>query len=214
MKIILNEKKYTNNQITTVIENKVLKKGKKALYLVLKKKSFADEIIESLQDEIEERFNKFLCQIAPKLNNIKLDNEEDSLKYLLIKGLIKILNDMLKERRINLTEKDKMITDEIFENDQFDQEQEMLKEEPKHRNAKQYPQSYPQQYSSYPQQYPPSYPSQYPQLYPPQYPNLNEQKFNPYESNMLDKKLNYNNYGKEKAHNKSNEKYGKDKKYY
>ena len=102
----------------TQYESKVTKKGKNVLYLVLKKKTFADEIIDSLQKEVETRFKKFLNEIAADLNKIKLDDEENGLKYIMLKGMINILNQMLKERMIILSEKDKQIINEIFEKDE------------------------------------------------------------------------------------------------
>ena len=140
---------FNYGHTTTTLENKVLKKGKKALYLVLKKKSFPDTIIDSLEVEIEQRFNNFLKKIAPKLNNIQLENEEDGLKYLLIKGLINILNEMLQERKITLSENDKKITNEIFEEEGF----EKMKQEPKaqsiYQNQPQYFNGNIQRYNSY-----------------------------------------------------------------
>ena len=120
-----------------------MRKEKKALYLVLKKKSFADEIIISLQEEIEKKFNDFLYRIAPNLTYIKLDNKEDGLKYILLKGLINILNDMYKTREIKLTESDKKITNEIFEEEQFKQIKEEIKPQPAYINIQQFPNFYP-----------------------------------------------------------------------
>ena len=107
---------YRSN-IITQYESKVAKKGKKILYLVLKKKNFAEEIISSLQSEVERRFKKFLNDIAKDLENVTLEDEENGLKYIMLKGMINILNEMLKERMVILSEKDKSIINEIFEDD-------------------------------------------------------------------------------------------------
>ena len=113
----------------TQYENKVTKKAKKVLYLVLKKQNFADEIINSLQIEVEKRFKKFLNDIAGDLEKIKFEDEENSLKYIILKGMINILNQMLKERMILLSDKDKQLVNEIFEGEK--QPKEKPKEEPK-----------------------------------------------------------------------------------
>ena len=49
-----------NSQQFTQTVTEVINKGKKALYLVLKKKPLAVEIYDNLKNEAEERFNKFL----------------------------------------------------------------------------------------------------------------------------------------------------------
>lgn len=114
-----------HSQTLTVTDygKKVLKKGKKALYLVLRQKTFPDQIMDELEIEIEKRFKNFLMNIAPKLNDIKLENKENGLKYILIKGLINILNQMFNERMITLSDKDRNIVKEIFdekEDEQFE----------------------------------------------------------------------------------------------
>ena len=101
----------------TQYQSNVAKKGKNILYLVLKKKNFAEEIISNLQSEVEIRFQKFINDIVNDLQKIKLEDEENGLKYIILKGMINILNQMLKERMILLSEKDKKIIDEIFGND-------------------------------------------------------------------------------------------------
>lgn len=53
--------------------------------------------------------------IALKLKSIKLGDKENSLKYILIKGLINILNKMLNERMIILSDNDRNIVNNIFE---------------------------------------------------------------------------------------------------
>ena len=106
----------------TQYENKVTQKAKNALYLVLKKKTFADEVINSLQVEIEKRFKKFLNNIAGDLERIKLEDEENGLKYIILRGMINILNEMLKERMILLSDKDKKIVNDIFEGQEENEE--------------------------------------------------------------------------------------------
>jgi len=106
---------HSQTSTITDYEKKILKKGKNALYLVLRQKTFPDQIIDELKIEVEKRFKNFLMNIAPKLNNIKLENKENGLKYILIKGLINILNQMFNERMITLSDKDRNIVKEIFD---------------------------------------------------------------------------------------------------
>lgn len=101
----------------TLLEKKIINNGNKAFYLVLKKKDFADEIIDNLKDEVEKRFHNFIREITPKLEKLNFEDPETSLKYLLIKGLIKILNNMEKEKSLNLSEEDRKIINDIFKED-------------------------------------------------------------------------------------------------
>jgi hypothetical protein len=114
----------------TQYENKAIKKAKNALYLVLKKKTFADEIITSLQNEVEQRFKRFINDIAKDLENIQLEDEETGLKYIILKGIINILNKMLQERMVTLSDKDKQLINDIFEKE--NESTEDLKVEPKY----------------------------------------------------------------------------------
>lgn len=103
------KKANTSNisQTLTLVEQKVTTKTKKTLYLVLKRKGFADEIIENIDYEMEKRLIEFVKNISPKLNQMKFDNPEDAIECLLLKEIIKILDDMLKEKMLNLNEGDK-----------------------------------------------------------------------------------------------------------
>lgn len=128
---------YSHTQTITEYEKKVLKKGKKALYLVLRQKTFSDKIIDELEIEIERKFKNFLMDIAPKLKNIKLEDKENGLKYILIKGLINILNQMLNERMIILSDNDRNIVNSIFE----EKDDEKLEDEKVENPANNYPNS-------------------------------------------------------------------------
>lgn len=108
-----------NCKTLTIIqyEKKLSDIGKKTLYLVLKPKEFSNEIIDSIQAEIERRFNNFLRQISSELKNTKFQDEENSIKYIMLKAISEILNKMLNERKILLSPKDKIIIDNIFEDE-------------------------------------------------------------------------------------------------
>ena len=96
---------------------KFIEKGKKIYYLVLKKKPFQKEIIEQLESQLKSKINEFLDKIIDKFKEIKFDNIEQSLKYILLKGLILILEKELNKNKIHLSEGEKKILKEIMEND-------------------------------------------------------------------------------------------------
>jgi translation initiation factor 2 alpha subunit (eIF-2alpha) len=105
------------SQTITLVEKNVATKAKKTLYLVLKKKGFADEVIDSIDKELEKRLIEYLKNIAPKLNEMKFDDPEKALECLLVKQMIKILDDMLKERMLNLKEEDKKNLFDLLKNE-------------------------------------------------------------------------------------------------
>lgn len=108
----------TKNSVSiTQVSYEMVQKGKKAIYLVLKKKSFIDEILESLQEEVEKRFMNFLNKKREEMNRLKPDNPDEFFKCYLLRALIKILDKMFKEYHINLSDKDKNILKDIFENE-------------------------------------------------------------------------------------------------
>lgn len=101
----------------TSIENvkkDIIEKGKKKLYLVLKKKkSFGEEIVEELEKEINNRLAAYIKKKLPKLMEIKPDNPENFLKLFLLSSYIKILKALLEKYNIQLTEKDIEIVEDI-----------------------------------------------------------------------------------------------------
>lgn len=105
------------SQTITLVEQKVTTKAKKTLYLVLKKKGFAEEIIDNIDKELEKRLIEYLKNIAPKLNQMNFDNPEEALECLLLKQMIKILDDILKEKMLNLNEEDKKKLFDFFKNE-------------------------------------------------------------------------------------------------
>ena len=109
-------KNTTQTQTITVLEKKITQKSNKTLYLVLKQKGFADEIIEKINEEVEKRLESFLKKKMQKLENMHFDNPEESLEYFLIKQVIKILDDMKKEKLLNISEEDKKIISDILNN--------------------------------------------------------------------------------------------------
>ena len=92
-------------------------KAKKVFYIVLKKKPLHKKIIEEIESKLENKMIELFIKIEPKLKQAKFENEEKSLKYIILKGLILNLQKELEENKINLTEKDKNTINELFNDD-------------------------------------------------------------------------------------------------
>lgn len=116
--LVINEYKNLSICYQSIIWNNK-KKGKKALYLVLKRKPLIEEIIESVEEEVEKRFSEFINKKSEELSRLKPDNPEEFYKCVLLRALIKILDKMLEEYSVGLTDKDKNTLKDIFENDSF-----------------------------------------------------------------------------------------------
>jgi Mg/Co/Ni transporter MgtE len=113
------KKANTSNisQTLTLVEQNVSLKTRKTLYLVLKRKGLADEIVESIDKELEKRLIEYLKNIAPKLNQMNFDDPVEALECLLLKQVVKILDDMIKEKMLNLNEEDKKRLFDLFQNE-------------------------------------------------------------------------------------------------
>ena len=113
------KKANTSNisQTLTLVEQNVALKTSKTLYLVLKKKGLADEIIDNIDKEVEKRLIEYLNNIAPKLNQMNFDDPVEALECLLLKQVVKILDDMIKEKMLNLNEEDKKRLFDLFQNE-------------------------------------------------------------------------------------------------
>jgi Mg/Co/Ni transporter MgtE len=113
------KKANTSNisQTLTLVEQNVALKTSKTLYLVLKKKGLADEIIDNIDKELEKRLIEYLKNIAPKLNQMNFDDPVEALECLLLKQVVKILDDMIKEKMLNLNEEDKKRLFDLFQNE-------------------------------------------------------------------------------------------------
>lgn len=108
-------KKGTTSQTQTVLEEKILEKAKNKLYLVLKKKGFAEKIIDEINSEMEKRFAEIFKKSSAKLNEMKFDNPVVALECFLLKKMVKILDDIIKEILPNLSEKDKKAIFDLLE---------------------------------------------------------------------------------------------------
>ena len=113
------KKANTSNisQTLTLVEQNVSLKTRKTLYLVLKRKGLADEIIDNIDKEVEKRLIEYLNNIAPKLNQMNFDDPVEALECLLLKQVVKILDDMIKEKMLNLNEEDKKRLFDLFQNE-------------------------------------------------------------------------------------------------
>ena len=113
------KKANTSNisQTLTLVEQNVALKTSKTLYLVLKRQGLADEIIENIDKDVEKRLIEYLNNIAPKLNQMNFDDPVEALECLLLKQVVKILDDMIKEKMIYLNEEDKKRLFDLFQNE-------------------------------------------------------------------------------------------------
>ena len=110
----------------TTVEEKVLKKGKNVLYLILKPKNIEYQIIEDINEEMEKRFKNCIEKIIPKIKNVEFDDNENSLKYIMISGLIKVLNEMLKEIKMTLSYNDQMLIEKEIKLDENHEKREIF----------------------------------------------------------------------------------------
>jgi hypothetical protein len=111
--------------LTTLIETSK-KQGRKILHLVLKQKPLSKETVENLTEEIEKRLGAFFIKIAPKLEQMKPNEPETFLKYLLLQGVLKILENIMKKSYLSLTEEDKKAVERIYkkcEEEDFEKEE-------------------------------------------------------------------------------------------
>jgi hypothetical protein len=106
------------NNIVSKVTTLTIQKGKEILYLVLKRKPFAKEIVEELEKELENRMTIFIKSIAPKLQNMNFDDPEQSLKVIILRGLINILKNMIEEHKLELSESDRKILDDIMKDEE------------------------------------------------------------------------------------------------
>lgn len=96
--------------------SQTLTQMKSATYLVLRSKPLPQQIVEDIEEEAEKRFQIFLKNRLPLLNSIKPENPEKFFSLFLLKGLISILDEMLKERHVLLSERDKNTIKDLFDN--------------------------------------------------------------------------------------------------
>ncbi len=145
-----------NTNIVTQVYNNCSNKTKKVLYLVLQKKSLEKKVIDDLEKELELKMMNFLKKIEPKLQNTNFENPEVSLRLVLLKGFIKILEKMIKDKFGQLSEHDQNLINEIMNGE----EKKNNKEDNKDENNRNDPKSNPAQKNQINQPNPMTAPSQ------------------------------------------------------
>ncbi len=105
--------------LSTIVEY-AKEKAKKTLYLVLIKKPLSVKSLEKINNEIEVKLEKFLDKILPKLNEIKPQDPEKFLKYMMLKATLNILEKIMEKNYLKLTENDKISAKKIYENNNND----------------------------------------------------------------------------------------------
>ncbi len=103
---------------TTILTQITLEKGKTILYLALKQKPFAEKVMDEVKSEVEKRLEKYLLQIMPKLENATFKDPEQTLKIIILNGIINILKEMIKEDLLQLTTNDFLILYDLLKNEQ------------------------------------------------------------------------------------------------
>ena len=105
--------------LSTIVEY-AKEKAKKTLYLVLIKKPLSVKSLEKINNEIEVKLEKFLDKIIPKLKEIKPQDPEKFLKYMMLKATLNILEKIMEKNYLKLTENDKISAKKIYENNNND----------------------------------------------------------------------------------------------
>lgn len=91
-----------------------LKKGREIIYLVLRKKPFSTEIFGNIEKDVEKRLSDFIISIGSQLEKMKFKDPEQCLKILILKSIINILRNMIKEDIIKLSEYDLNILNQLL----------------------------------------------------------------------------------------------------
>ncbi len=105
--------------LSTIVEY-AKEKAKKTLYLVLIKKPLSVKSLEKINNEIEVKLEKFLDKIIPKLKEIKPQDPEKFLKYMMLKATLNILEKIMEKNYLKLTENDKISAKKIYESNNND----------------------------------------------------------------------------------------------
>jgi DNA polymerase III delta prime subunit len=115
--ILTDTEKKINTEINLIKteSSKIIEQGKNIVYTILKRKPLnTEEILKQLEKEIEKRFQDRIKEITPSIENAKFDNPETSLKLILVKVMIEILDALFFEKMIALDEEDKKIVNDVF----------------------------------------------------------------------------------------------------
>jgi hypothetical protein len=107
--------KSNKTQSLTQVCTDVIKKGKNTLYLILRPKPLPEKIIDDLKEEVEKRFLAFINSKRDLLESINPENPEKFYECFFLKAMINVLEKMLEEKKISLSERDKNTLKELFE---------------------------------------------------------------------------------------------------
>lgn len=132
----------TNTQIITYAKQK----AKQSLYLVLKKKSFGAQLVEEINEEVERRLTKFIEKLIKEIKEWQCEDPDKLLKYTILKAIIKILDNIMKENFIQMTENDKIAVEKIFGNGDDDENDKFKNERKNNLNKNGFQDSSPQNY--------------------------------------------------------------------
>jgi len=105
---------YNGSRTLTKLIETSKKQGKKILHLVLKQKPLSKETVDNLSEEIEKRLSAFFIKIIPKMEQLKPNEPETFLKYLVLQGVLKILENIMKKSYLSLSENDKKSVEIMF----------------------------------------------------------------------------------------------------
>ena len=99
---------------STRIKQFIIEKSKKTFYLVLKKKPLSVETIENLNIDFEKRLECYIDKIIPDLEKMNPEDPEKILKYISLQATAQILNQIMNEKYMNLTDNDKKTAEQIY----------------------------------------------------------------------------------------------------
>jgi hypothetical protein len=104
-------------QCLTELSPAIINKGRKTLYLILKGKPLPEQIMDDLREQVEKRYLDFINSKRKLLETIKPEDPEEFYECFLLKAMITVLEEMLKEKKINLTEKDRQTLKDVFKDE-------------------------------------------------------------------------------------------------
>lgn len=127
--LIFKKKKMQNILSPTRIKQFIIEKSKKTFYLVLKKKPLSVETIEKLNIDFEKRLECYIDKIIPDLEKMNPQDPEKILKYISLQATVQILNRIMNEKYINMTDNDKKTAEQIFNKKDENKKEEDKKQE-------------------------------------------------------------------------------------
>lgn len=127
--LIFKKKKMQNILSPTRIKQFIIEKSKKTFYLVLKKKPLSVETIEKLNIDFEKRLECYIDKIILDLEKMNPQDPEKILKYISLQATVQILNRIMNEKYINMTDNDKKTAEQIFNKKDENKKEEDKKQE-------------------------------------------------------------------------------------